>query len=1062
MSESSDQNKLSHLDSPSEAGSDTATSTQTTGSKQAAEGLPEEFELTPELVEEEAIRGDFVLRWSAVLLAVMFGSTVITHTETLLEVRAGEYLLSHGILPDGKDPFAYTTEGRVWRNHAWLFDIVLAGVYGIGGAIGLTVFKALLAGLVFWCVVTISRPRTSTWWNAIVATIGAVACAPFFTARPELVTLVGVALLLRTIHVWRYETKPSLNWKLPVLFLFWANMDPRMYLGLLILLVAACGESLRRKVHPDSPQFPRGVLWQTVGICFLAALINPFGWHSLLSAWNIHAVSDPATRELLGSYVHLEGLYYFNLMHGGWWTSPRIPFIAALTIGGLALISFYLNYTRLNIAHILMWLLVSGLAFATGREIGPAVVVCCMIASLNCQDWYRESFRLEYSVRKLELLFSRGGRALTVLAFVATAYLGIRGYAFEGYETRIGFGFENILKNSLSGLEEDLAHSYDERPFNFTARQGDMLIWTGKKVFFDSRVGLFTGSGEDDLIAEHQRARTAMRLTEGELRGTDKSDAEIWQTIFDKYNLTLALPHLTGTNPDYQTYNDLMLSRQSTDGPSDWSLTHLGPSAASFYRQANKPPEYQEYLKKHRFNFLDEAFRKKRDEEDTLSFERGDFPQPETAYERYLTSRREVVPKQLALARHYAQYLEQADLDRIRMDIPTLAAISCLSIRNANEALSENPESSQAFLLLGEIYRYLLKIEPAHWQASQTPYDPSQRYMQSMLAYQQSRIGNPDNPGALFRLRDLYLSQNRLQMAREIAIRLQTLLARDKQVAELFGSQAQTENTEILEELGRQIDPILENVRKLENDEKPDPFQLATELANQMFHLEAIRILKAHPELREPGQPGQQSLRRFQTEFLWGLCHLEMGDAEEAYQTFQKLEVEFEQLQKISDFQPQIVTGYLYSSLAAVGHADYRKAISARKSIAQISENRSLFGLLVSAPIVGDADRYNLRRMQSYFSWVGGEREILIQNLWWIAVMELERGRNDAGIEMFKRILEISPDTSLRPLVARYLYALGELNVDPIGPGDRIPVTPDLFTPDETAPETPEIKESND
>ncbi|HSG72129.1 MAG TPA: hypothetical protein VLA12_17045, partial [Planctomycetaceae bacterium] len=833
--------------------------------------------------------------------------------------------------------------------------------------------------------------------------------------------------------------------------------------------------SLRRKVHPDSPQFPRGVLWRTVGLCFLAALINPFGWHSLLSAWNIHAVSDPATREVLGSYFHLEDLYYFNLMHGGWWTSPRIPLIAALTIGGLALISFYLNYTRLNVAHILMWLLVSGLAFATGREIGPAVVVCCMIASLNCQDWYRESFSLEYSVRKLELLYSRGGRALTVLAFVATAYLGIRGYAFEGYETRIGFGFENILKNSLSGLEEDLADSYDDRPFNFTARQGDMLIWTGKQVFFDSRIGLFTGKGnQDDLLEEHRRAHTAMRLTEEEVRGAAESDSHVWKEIFDKYDLTHAVPKLTGLDPDYVTYNNLIFSLEPSKQNKDrldtvWQVTHLGPSAATFYRRADKPEEYRNYLDTHQFNFLEVAFRKQPEEDNLLPFERGDFPQEETAYEKYLTSRRQVFPKQLALARHYAQSLRQADdrylqelsFDRLLADFPSVEAVACLSIRSANAALSENPESSQAFSLLGEVYRFLIKFEQRAWSFCNTPYDSRQRFHQAVLAYQQARIGNPEDPLPLLRLRELYLSQERFQMAREIAVHLQHLLSSNQPNSDRIGSQAQTENTELLEELGRQIDPILENVRKLENDEKTDPFQLATELANQMFHLEAIRILKAHPELREPGQQGQQFLRRFQAELLWGVCHLETGQAEEAYQTLQKLEVEIEQLQKIADLHPQALSGYLASSLAAVGHADYRKAISARKSIAQISENRSLFELLVSAPIVGDADRYNLRRLQSYFSWVGGEREILIQNLWWIAVMELERGRNDAGIEMFKRILEISPDTSLRPLVARYLYALGELNVDPIGPGDRIPVTPDLFAPDETAPETPELKESS-
>jgi tetratricopeptide (TPR) repeat protein len=1053
VTESSDQNKPAR-EEPRQASDHPATGHQHSpaaspsaeeAGAETGEGLPEDFELTPELVEEEAIRGDFVLRWAAVLLAVLYGSTLITHTQTLVEIRAGEHLLSHGILPDGTDPFAYTTEGRVWRNHAWLFDLILAGVYGVAGATGLTAFKGILAGLVFWCVVTISRPHTPTWWNAIVAVISAVACAPFFTARPELVTLLGVALLLRLIHQWRYETPPRLNWKLPVLFLLWCNMDPRMYLGLVILLVAAVGESLRRKEHPDSPQFPRRMLWQTVGLCFAAALVNPFGWHSLLAAWEIHAVGDPAAREMFGALIRQEDLYYFNLLHDGWWLRPRIPLIAALIVGGLALVSFYLNYTRLNVAHILLWILVAALALATGRELGPAVLVCCMIANLNCQDWYRESFHLNYSVRKLELLFSRGGRALTVLGFVATAYLAIGGYAFEGYETRIGFGFENILDNALVGLEADLAESYDDRPFNFTAPQGDMLIWTGKRVFFDSRLALFAGEGERDLLAEHRRAHRAMRLTEGELMGTEESDANVWRAVFEKYNLTLALPQLTGRDPDYATYNDLMLSRQAEDGQSEWQLTHLGPSAASFYRMADEPPEYREFLQTHRFNFLEEAFRKKREGEEAQPFERGDFPRAETAYRRYLTSRREVIPKPLALARHFAQYLEQADLDRIRMDLPTLSAISCLAIRNANEALSENPESSLAFSLLGEIYQYLLQIEPSLWQAAQASYDSAPRYMQSLLSFHQARIGNPTNPRTLFRLRDLYLSQNRMQMAREIAAELDTVLENNPEIARNVGSQAQSENSRLLTELNKEIEPVLEQIRKQEQEPESDPLRLASILASQNFHPEAIRILKERPELRDPGRTQESMLRRFQAEYLWGLCHLETGQAEEAYSTFQKLEPELEQLQHLE--------GLLFSSLAAMGHADYRKAISARRRISQLTETRALMGLLATAPLSGDSEIYNLNRVQSYLSWMSGDREMQVQNLWWIGVLELERGRNEEAGELFERILEISPDTPMRPLAANYLYAIRGTRRDPFSPGDRIPITPDIFAPDpEDAP----------
>src|SRR6058998_1513492 len=46
----------------------------------ATEGLPEWEPLTPELVEDEAIRGDFMLRWAMVLLALLIGCRQIVET----------------------------------------------------------------------------------------------------------------------------------------------------------------------------------------------------------------------------------------------------------------------------------------------------------------------------------------------------------------------------------------------------------------------------------------------------------------------------------------------------------------------------------------------------------------------------------------------------------------------------------------------------------------------------------------------------------------------------------------------------------------------------------------------------------------------------------------------------------------------------------------------------------------------------------------------------------------------------------------------------------------------
>ena len=68
------------------------------------EGIPEYEPLTPELVEEEAIRGDFVLKWAVVLLAFLLGSTRIGETATLVHVKTGEYLAAPREDPDGGEP----------------------------------------------------------------------------------------------------------------------------------------------------------------------------------------------------------------------------------------------------------------------------------------------------------------------------------------------------------------------------------------------------------------------------------------------------------------------------------------------------------------------------------------------------------------------------------------------------------------------------------------------------------------------------------------------------------------------------------------------------------------------------------------------------------------------------------------------------------------------------------------------------------------------------------------------------------------------------------------------
>ena len=119
---------------PTPAPSDTPPA-ESEASKEAADSpegtadadLPEYEPLTPELVEEEALRADFMLRWAVVLLALMLGCTRVTETISLVRIRTGEYLAGHGWLPPRTDVFSYTALDHAWVNLGWLADLLLAG-----------------------------------------------------------------------------------------------------------------------------------------------------------------------------------------------------------------------------------------------------------------------------------------------------------------------------------------------------------------------------------------------------------------------------------------------------------------------------------------------------------------------------------------------------------------------------------------------------------------------------------------------------------------------------------------------------------------------------------------------------------------------------------------------------------------------------------------------------------------------------------------------------------------------------------------------------------------------
>ncbi len=973
------------------------------------EELPEWEALTPELVEDEAIRGDFMLRWSVVLLALLLAFAEMTETSTLVHVKTGQYIASHGWWPPATDVFSYTANDRPWINLSWKFDLLLAGIFAIAGATGLSLLKALLAALAFGLIVHTNKPGVSTWWGSICAALAVVVSYPQFTARPELVTILGIAATLWLLVRWQERGPSNILWGLPALFFVWSNLDPRMFLGMALVLLFAAGlwvDSMRG----NSGRIERERLKQigiVAALCLLASLLNPFGYHSLTSGISLYGTEYPAFRQY---YVvtakappptgHWQSsLQFYPMTSKVIWKWLNHHSIAGLMLIVTTAVIFVLNRSRLNCAHVFVGLGFLGFALAGSHELAAASVVFSVLVTLNAQEWYRTNFRRSYSVETSKLIFSRGGRALTVLALLGLTYLAISGRISAGQNRRTGIGFHSSLNSAIESLKDDLADSLDGRPFNFALNQGDLFIWSDQKVFVDNRVALFAGTGASDVLGRHDRTRHALRRPKDDLSLEDGAD--IWKPTFDEFNVTHVLPHMFGANPDYITYEDLLAS-------SDWQLTRLGAAAAVFYRTDTDDPALKKYLDDHQTRFSKLAFPA---DAPKLIVRPDEWARPRSIYEKYLSLPSQADPNAIQQARHYRRHLAAGYLGKLELSVDELVPLAHLVIRTANEGLVDNPQSATGHRILGSAYEILGRLETEIAGTFGGVAPETRRFYQAISAYSQALVIEPNDPGSLLRLIDLYSRKNKPDLALRAVEDYRQLMDQNTDVR---GAATQLEQgfEEPSSTLIQTVDGASQQVDSLLQTDQ-DRLQIALVAYHQFgCVLKALEVLQS-----AEGAIGQSAeVQKLQALFL-----LEAGRPQDAFEVITRL----------------TKTGYAQwrtpAAFTSLAKADYARAVSLWSTAAD------------------EMQTGRITQVQPALSANTSMRTEVAIMLFNVALCHLETGETELAVKALHQTLNVMPETEFRPLIGFYLAALTGETIDLIPPSDRIPIEPDMFATEEEA-----------
>ena len=884
--------------------SDQATASTAVNGVDDSDELPEYEELTPEIVEEEAIRGDFMLRWASIFLAVLFGFSQISDTRTLVHIRSGQQLQNSGFIPNGVDTFAYSLEGETSPNVSWLFDHVVSLAYSLGGENGLTIFKALVAGVVAYVLSLISISGMPTWWSSICCVMAICAVSIDFMPITDLATLLGLVLTLHLLHGHHQGDAKGIIWKLPVLIAVWANLDSRAYIGVIAILLFAVGLRLRKKFAEKSGNATGadvGVLWKALGISVLALAVNPAPVASLFSVVSTYGAEYPstaATNPLTDSAASIDGsTEYFPIWQSDVLKGFEFAYLLGISIVVVAFVVLLVSRDRDDLPWLITLIGFAAIACLTVREMPLAALVAAAAAGTSAQRWYARTFRQDYTVETMEVLFSRGGRAITVLAM---AFLGFCVVADRlPTRTAVGLGFDPDLKTTIDTLEIQFAELPEgTRVFPTKISQGDLLIWHGMKTFIDSRASLFGAYSDDSSVVKtFDRLRRSFLVTEAtqpdegnDLTAAPSPSTEIvatadWQPLYRESKIDYVMVRLCPPGAAaYKMTTDFLRN-------DNWALTNRGPSAAFFQLQSKSETD---------FSPSDLAFGETIDQD----VERFDFAREKDFYQKYLYKERRTVSAPLREAQHYmvldsqfspqstfqvASALAQEPTNKGVMELlGRVIAGPLMTIRKANEALALEPQNPVAHRMLGEGYRLLNQSESAIVAPFGAESLNKIRYLQSVMALRQSTIIEPDYPETWFRLANLYEQNQKTGLALEcldkyLALEEERLMA-DPNAEETLLSMYKSRETWIErrnvveDELGK----ILEQEEpESDTDEAGMKSQIVSQLFSQGHTLLALELAEANVDLLT-GFP--------QAELLRGEMLLETGQLEDGYSVLKRLE----------------------------------------------------------------------------------------------------------------------------------------------------------------------------
>lgn len=195
-------------------------------------------------------------------------------------LRTGLWVLRNHTVPV-TDPFSSYGADKPWVAYSWLFDSVMAVLFGRVGLLAVASYDVAVRVALTVALFHTVRNLLPGFWRAATLTAAAIfTMTHILGPRPGMLTILFVIVLFDILLSAARTGRTRILWLLPPLFALWANWHIQFVYGLFVLGVFACEpllNSLLRYAPRSESRLPPRAMWLTLSASTLATLLNPYG-----------------------------------------------------------------------------------------------------------------------------------------------------------------------------------------------------------------------------------------------------------------------------------------------------------------------------------------------------------------------------------------------------------------------------------------------------------------------------------------------------------------------------------------------------------------------------------------------------------------------------------------------------------------------------------------------------------------------------------------------------------------------------------------------------------------